>query len=263
MNYSADDEISLMELWNVLAKRKGLILAILLASVIAAGLLIFFTPPVYESRAVVQIGQIGQIEPSATLVKRLLEQHGARDERVADGKATAYVQAASVEKDTNLISITAQGPTPNAVQGYLAQVLDRLVKEHRQLFDNTQKEQQQYLNLMQVRTHEMGQAIGALDKSIRTVAIKDEALMVILAPEKSKLLEQRMALDQKQMELRMAMSELQSKPTALIKAPSLPASPVKPRPPLYFALAAILGLMLGVFSAFIVEFISKARKSQD
>ena len=263
---SSDDDVSLLELWGVLTKRKGLIFIILLSSVIAAVLLIFFTPPVYESRAVAQIGQIGQIgqiEPPVTLVKRLLEQHGehaVKDERVADGKALIYVQTASLEKDTNLVTITTRGPTPNAVQDYLSQVLDKLMKEHRRLFDNAQNEQQQYLNLIQVRSHEMSQVIEELDKGIRTITPKDEVLRAILSQEKSKLFEQQTALEQKQMELRMAMSEFKSKPTVLIKAPTLTADPVKPRPLLYFALAIGIGLMLGISGAFVTEFISKTRR---
>jgi capsular polysaccharide biosynthesis protein len=267
LKYFADDEISLMDLWNVLSKRKGLIFLILLASVITAGLLIFFTPPVYESRAVAQIGKIGkigQIEPVATLVKRLLEQYGVHelnDKQVVDDKTLTYIQTVSVEKDTNLISITMRGPTPKAAQNYLAQVLDKLMKEHRQFFDYAQKEQQQYLSLMQMRLHEISQTIDALDKGLRTVALKDLILRANLALEKSKLFEHRTVLEQKQMELRMAMSEFESKPTVLIKAPTLTSGPVRPRPLLYFVLAIGIGFMLGILSAFAVEFISKAQSS--
>ena len=58
----------------------------------------------------------------------------------------------------------------------------------------------------------------------------------------------------------MAMSALRSKPTTLIKAPTLNADPVKPRPLLYFAFAMGIGLMLGIFSALVIEFIGKMRR---
>lgn len=269
LGHPTDDEVSLMELWRVLTKRTGLILSILLMSLIVAGLFIFFTPPVYESRAVLQIGQIGQagqIESPAILVKRLIVQDKTDGGAAETGKARSFIQAASVERNTNLISITARGPAPRTTQEYLARVIETVMQEHRKLSDFAQKEQQQSLNLLQVRGHEINQAIDAFEKDVRALArqsasadVASPYVITAFAQERSRLFELRMQIEQKQRDLHIAMSELQSKPTALIKAPTLSADPIKPRPLLYFALAIGLGLMLGVSSAFVAEFISKAR----
>lgn len=264
----SDDDVSLLELWSTLTNRKGVILAILLISLITAGLFIFFTPPVYESRAVLQVGQVGQagqLESPAVLAKRLMTQDDMDREKTTIGKFSPFIQTAFVEKETNLISIIARGPTPDATQGYLAHVVAGVMREHQELFDLARKERQQSLDRVQLIGHDLNQALAANEKEIGiwvrqpVSAGEVSALRVYFASEKSKLLEQRALLEQRQTDLRMAMS-FHSKPTTLIKAPTLAVDPVKPRPLLYFALALGIGILLGIFSALVIEFIGKARR---
>lgn len=265
------DDGSLLELWIVLTKKKGLILTVLLISLVVAGFSIFFTPPVYESRAVLQIGQIGQIgqiESPAVVTKRAVVQEDVDRGKTTTDKARPFIQTAFLEKDTNLISIIARGPTPEATREYLVQVVEKVIHEHQELFDLARKKQQQSLDLMQMRSQSLNQMIAANEKEMAALAKQSlnantfSALgTYILASERSRLFEQRMQIEQKQTELRVAMSALQSKPTTLIKAPTLSTDPVRPRPLLYFAFAIGIGLMLGIFSALAIEFINKARMS--
>lgn len=274
---SPDDEVSLVELWGVLARRKVLILAVLLVSLLIVGFFVYFTPRTYESRAVLQIGrvtqmaqigqvvQMAQIEPPATFVKRVMVQHGAENGGAESGKADSFIQAAFVEKDTNLVAIVARGPSPDAVQEYLTQVIGKLIDDHKNLFDGVRNELQNSLHIMQVRGHGINQAIATNEKEMGILARQPTGANTIttigaylITSERSKLLEQRLLVEQKQTELRMAMSELQSSPTTLLKTPTLPADPVKPRPLLYFLLASGIGLAMGIFIAYVMEFARRA-----
>lgn len=276
---SPDDEVSLVELWGVLARRKVLILAVLLVSLLTAGFFVYFTPRTYESRAVLQIGrvtqmaqigqvvQMAQIEPPATFVKRVMVQHGADNGGTESGKADSFIQAAFVEKDTNLVSIVARGPSPDAAQEYLTQVIGKLIDDHKNLFDGVRNELQNSLHIMQVRGHGINQAIATNEKEMGILVRQPSGANTIttmgaylIASERSKLLEQRLLVEQKQTELRMAMSELQSSPTTLLKTPTLPADPVKPRPLLYFLLASGIGLAMGIFITYVMEFARRAVK---
>lgn len=254
----SDDDVYLLELWHTLTRRKGVISVVLLVSLIAAGLSIFLVSPVYESRAVLQIGQIGQIgqvESPTVLTKRILVQDDADQGKAATAKTRAFIHSAFLEKETNLVSIIARGSTPEAAREHIAQVVAKVIHEHQELFDLARKKQQQSLDLLQMRSQSLNQMIAANEKEMAALGT------YILASERLELLEQRMLIEEKQMELRATMSALQSKPTTMIKAPTLSTDPVRPRPLLYFALAIGIGLMLGIFGAFAVEFISKARMS--
>ncbi len=261
-----DDDVSAPELWSALIGSKALILTILLISLITAGLFIFFTPPVYESRAVLQIGQMSAdrpIESPAVLTKRVMLQDDMDGGKTAMGRARPFIQTAFLEKDTNLISVIARGPAPDATQEYLAQVVARVMHEHQKLFDLARKEQQQSLNLIQMFVHRLNHEIAANEAKEISILARQPAgadAIIALRDEKSKLLESRQRRLVEQMDLRMAMSALRFKPTTLIKAPALNADPVKPRPLLYFVFAMGIGLMLGIFSALVIEFISKTRR---
>lgn len=264
----SDDDVRLLELWSTLTNRKGLISAIVLMSLVTTGLFIFFTPPVYESRAVLQVGQIGNAGPPESpyvLAKRLMTQDDLVRGKTTIGKFSPYLQTAFVEKETNLISIIARGPDPGTTQGYLADVIARVMREHQELFDLARKERQQSLNQLQSIGHDVDRALAANEKELGVwvrqpvMAGQVSALRVYFASEKSKLLEQRALLEQRQTDLRMAML-FHSKPTALIKAPTLAVHPIKPRPLLYFTFAMGIGLMLGILCAYAAEFICKARR---
>jgi hypothetical protein len=119
---------------------------------------------------------------------------------------------------------------------------------------------------MRLRIRDLGEAISTLDKNMRgliqqpTNTNADASLLrIYLAPEISRLSEQRIMIEQKQWDLRIAMSEFQSRPTTLITPPSLPTEPVKPQPWLYFSLAISIGLTLGILSALVMELIGKKR----
>jgi LPS O-antigen subunit length determinant protein (WzzB/FepE family) len=118
---------------------------------------------------------------------------------------------------------------------------------------------------MQVRGHGINQAIATNEKEMGILARQSTGANTVttmgaylITSERSKLLEQRLLVEQKQTELRMAMSELQSSPTTLLKTPTLPADPVKPRPLLYFLLASGIGLAMGIFIAYVMEFARRA-----
>ena len=68
-----DDEISLLDLWQILLRRKWWVLGAPLLAVIAAAVAVTFMKPQWEATAAIQIGVVGQavIEPSARVVARV------------------------------------------------------------------------------------------------------------------------------------------------------------------------------------------------
>lgn len=230
-------------------------------------------PRAYESRAVLQIGKIAQFGPSgqtgyieqpAVLVKRMVVQHGMENGEPATNQPSSFLHNAHVEKDTNLVSIVARGSTPHAAQEYLSQVIERLMHEHNELFGQARKELQSSLALLQERGHDLKRFIASYEKGTHTMErlptgakLPSDLGTYIVVSEKTKLFEQLVHVEQKQMDLRMAMSELQTKPTIVIKTPTLLTELVKPRPLLYFFLAIVIGLAIGVFIAYAMEFLRR------
>lgn len=71
-----DDEISLIDLWRTLVARRKVVAGVFMATMLATGAYLLLTPPVYESRVIVQVGQEGvPLEDLAVFQQRLLADH--------------------------------------------------------------------------------------------------------------------------------------------------------------------------------------------
>jgi len=260
----SDADVNLLKLWRTLAKRKGVVFAVLLISLIVAGFSIFLAPSVYESHAVLQIGRTenpGLVEIPSTVAKRVMVQDDLSQDQTATGNAHPFVYSAFVHKTTNLVSIIARGPAPDVTRNYLAQVVEKVIHEHQELVDLALKQKQQSLDLIQKRVQLLE---GILEDQKKIAQMTNNPLDPLIQKQNtdSGVSTQLNIFENQQMQIehQRAMSALILKPTTLIKAPTLSVVPVKPRPLLYLALAIGIGLMLGVFGALATEFISKARR---
>ena len=79
-----DDEISLIELWDILVKRKAVIALCFLLCVAGGAAFAYLQAPVYEASVKIRIGQVavtqpgssGQLENADELSSRLIALHG-------------------------------------------------------------------------------------------------------------------------------------------------------------------------------------------
>ncbi len=261
-NYQ-EDEVGLIDLWRVIVKRKKMIIASMLSVLVVVVLWMAITKPVYESRAVLgvgQVGQVGQVEAPQLLVQRLKEEYRVKDESEGVTKLPAIKEVKTMEKTLpNGVEITAQAHNAEEARQFLAGVMAKVIRQHQKLFTMARDEQQKQLEMLQKRRDDIEQILLLVRHRMSTTAGSDAALAGLLTLEQERLLQQLPQIEQQQVALRLAMSELQSKPTVLLRQPTLPVKPAKPKPALYLALAAVLGLMLGVFGAFFAEFVGKVR----
>ncbi len=261
-----DDEISLIDLWRVVIKRKKMIIGSLLLTLLLVGAWLAITKPVYESRAVlgigqvVQMGQVVQVEASQLLVQRLKEEYRVKDESEGEQKFPMIKEVKTMEKSLpNGVEIIAQAYEPQVAQKFLTDVVTKVIKKHRTLFDIGRTEQQRQLDSLQNEHDRIEQALSLIEHRVSSLVGSEASLAGLLTLQKDLLLQRLPQIEQQQIVVRLAMSELQSRPTTLLRQPTLPINPVKPKPVLYLALATVLGLMLGIFGAFFAEFVGKTR----
>jgi len=264
---TSDDEISLVDLWIVLVEHKWLILGIALATLGAAAALGSLKTPMYESRAVIEVGRLGgsqpdqatQVESPAMLVERLREEY-----RVGDGSegavAPPFVKDVSLVKGTNTVNLTVRDLSPEGAQRYAAEVTERILGQHDALFTQAFAAQRARLESLRDQLQAFDAQIASLTEHIASLRENNPAQSAILAVEKGSLLAERPLLEQQHAQLELGLSGMSSQPTRLIREPTLPANGVNDdRMSLYLALGLVLGLMLGAFVAFLAEFLSRAR----
>lgn len=259
----ADDEINLIDLWRVLGRRKALVLVMPVLSLLVAAIYLLIAPAVFESRAVIQVGQVGQVgqvEAAAVLVQRLKEQY-----RVDDKDPTPEIPRVteiSLDKKGpgNVVTLLAQDHSAEGAQKLLAQAVQALLAEHAKLYNQAMNIWRQRLQFLAKQIQTLNGHIEKLNARIDAMRKQDAAQAAILAIERGKLLTEALGLEAGYTALQLAMSDIQSQPTKLLRESTLPDRQTKPKPKLVLVLALVLGFMLGIIAAFIAEFLAKARQ---
>lgn len=267
--YYQDQEIDLVDLWLVLRRRRALFFGMVLAALAIAIALIIFMPPVYESRAVLQIGQVGgvgkesgamPVEPPGILVERLNEEYRVNDKSEGEREFPLIASVTLNKGQQNIVTITARAHSVDDAQRYLATVVGKVQREHEQWLQEAVKQQHTRLDVLGNRMTLSHQHMEALNDSIARLKVSDPLQAAVLLQEKSKFLQELPSMEQEQALLNLSLSRLQTLPTRFLREPTTPISPERPRPVLYLSLALIIGIILGAMAVFIAEFITNARQ---
>jgi LPS O-antigen subunit length determinant protein (WzzB/FepE family) len=264
---SSDDEINLHDLWKVLAKRKKLIIGLFLISVIAAAVISLLTPKVYRGVSVLQIyaKDFTAIYDEDSAEEDIL---GAEDVVVGIGQFDREkIKAFCPENASSIIDIElealkqSQDKMQITVDAKNRESIPQIMEEfisciNKQPFIQRVTEQIR-ANLMN-RKQELSALVeeGELMKR-RFEKLLREGKMTILA---FNPLEVRTMISEQKMEL-FTIEQYLKNPVGLVQMGGIfvPEKPVKPRIKLNIALAGILSIFAGVFLAFFLEFLSKAK----
>jgi hypothetical protein len=107
----------------------------------------------------------------------------------------------------------------------------------------------------------MDKQIRQLNELISRTRKLDAAQAAVLAVEKSRLVGEVPKIEDRISTLQFYLTRLYTFPTQVIRKPTIQNSPVKPEGKLYIGISVVLGIILGVFAAFFIEFVSKLRSS--
>ncbi|HRQ59891.1 MAG TPA: Wzz/FepE/Etk N-terminal domain-containing protein [Azoarcus taiwanensis] len=258
-----DDEISLLELWQILARRKALILACFVLCLAGGAAFAFLKAPVYEASVKLRIGQVqgngGLLENAEELSSRILAQYG---EDVATGvkRERPFITTASVQKGvTTTVQLTAEGDSPEDAARLLDDVVKGVQKTHTTMFEDNLKPIAERLKSLDEQRTALQQQYADLTQLAEKLKDRDNVQASLLMIERSPITN---SLDQQATErlrLSQQMTPPATRPTELIGEITAPAKPSKPKKALVLALAAVLGMMGGVMLAFVAEFVAKAK----
>lgn len=259
----ADNEIDIVSLWRILVKRKSIVLIAFILSFLGAILYLLFTPPVFESRAVLQVGQAGQagqLEIPAVLVRRLNEKYRINDKSII--VKMPKVTGVSFDKKgaNSVITLLAQDYSAKGAQQYLAREIQELLGEHLIPYNHAMDIQHKRIQSLEKQISAVNAYIEELSSHIEAVRKQDPAQGAILAVEKGKLLTDIPGLEAQHVALQLALSDIQSQPTKVMLNPTFSERQTKPKSKLLLALAIVFGLFVGIIAAFFVEFINKQRQ---
>ncbi|WP_345793228.1 hypothetical protein AAG895_17380 [Thauera sp. JM12B12] len=142
-----DDEIRLLELWQILAGRKGLILACFTLCMAGGAAFALLKAPVDEASVKLRIGQVKvddaappmMLENTDELSSRILAQYG-EDVATRAKRERPFIITASVQKGVmTTVQLTAEGDTPEDAARLLDEVVKGVQKAHMAMFEGNLK----------------------------------------------------------------------------------------------------------------------------
>ncbi len=240
----------MIDLWLVLVRRRWWFVGTLLVVMSVVVALLMLTPSLYQSRAVIRIGQIANVNGSGQTT--LLESPD-----VLASKLRSAPHVTDVEPSGNgaLVTVAAQGHSPKQAQGFLASALRNIQNDLQQRFDQAMSRSRSYKASLNGQLGEL----QSINQQLAKAANSGQKTASTLTASRVDLLQQIGEIQTHIANVQQSMTPPQSIPTELIQKPNLPAKRTSPNVKLMVVLGLLAGIVLGVFTAFSIEFLHRAR----
>jgi len=280
-----EEEIDLREYINVLLKRKGIIILIFLIAVITAALVSYFAlSPVYQSSVVFSIALvdnrppttiIAQVENNVPVIKihealevinsnLILDEVAKRSSlNISSDQLRTRVEVENL-KNTNFIKVSVGADSPEKAK----ELAENIVKV---FIEKNQNKYTEKIKLIEKRIKILEREIAEFEKSIQEI---DTAMKKITASrnlsESERYFQTSVLLNSSSNERNLynnliyQINTLQERLNncqdfGIISYAQLPIEPIKPNKKLNILIAGVLGLFVGIFVAFFLEFWQKGK----
>ena len=267
-----EEEINLREYINVLIKRKGVIILIFLFAVIAAALVSYFTlSPVYQSSAVFSVAKIdGRPLINITEALEIMKSNVVLDEVInrMGLKETAKQLSSQINTEslggTNFIKVSVEHDTPEKAKSLVENIIEVFIKQNQAEYQEQVKLIEDRLKVLEEQVAEFEKNIQEIEKAKKKIAVTEELSEGERQFQTSLLLNSSVTerelyntLTDQANSLKASLKDYED--FKIINYAQLPAAPFKPNKKLNILIAGVLGLFIGIFVAYFMEFWQKGK----
>jgi len=276
-----EEEIDLREYINVLLKRKGIIILIFLIAVITAAVISYFIlTPIYQSSVSFQVNTEYTKQPyyypssysnpyiSDILVlltsDSILEE---ATERINLGynfiKIKEKVEATNI-KDTNIITLTMEDEDPKIAKDLANSIVEVFMEKNQSIYDEKRKIVEENLKIYEEQLKDIERNIIEIEKTKQKVSsstgISDVEKLFQTSLLLNSLVTERNSRNFLISKISSIKEDLMNyKGFKIISSATEPTTPIKPNKKLNILIAGVLGLFVGIFVAFFLEFWQKGK----
>ena len=267
-----EEEIDLREYINVLLKRKGIIILIFLIAVITATLVSYFAiSPVYQSSMVFSVAKIeGRPVINITEALEIIKSNVLLDEVInrMDLEETAKQLSSQITtenlKSTNFIEISVVTSSPEKAKSIVKNIVEIFIKQNQSEYREKVKLIENRLKILEEQIAEFEKNILEIEKTKKKIAATEELSEGERQFQTSLLLnssvtERSLYYDLSNQANNLKASLKSCEDFKIINYAQLPAVPIKPNKKLNILIAGVLGLYIGIFVAFFLEFWQKGK----
>jgi len=243
------EEVDLRDVFNVLIRKKKIIVFCAAAGLAAALVANAVLPRVYRAQIKIEAGSFeepaGKVEESVgkTILLADIAQLKDKIEQGAYGandKSSCTLKAAAAS-GSNVVAVTAECADPSAAKNLLSQVAQNIIAEHDKTIAARRQTIEDQVKNYQANAEEIKNSFQySADRSCSTERYLAASTL------KNRIIE-----------LEFALSRLDG--TAVVLAPTVSETPVKPNPGLNVSLGLVLGFFAGIFAALAKNWWSNAK----
>lgn len=251
-----DDEIDLRDIIVVLWNYRKLIVGIFLASVLIGAVISFVITPVYQVQAKISLGNYaadpdsGQPLMIPEAAREILISSDFQEEAWGSGINAGALNITPVE-NTNILQISLETSEPE--QG--EELLNKLIAQFNERTDEQYERSIELINddlqRTEIELQEINKSIDQTRELLENTSVS-QIQQAGLLDTLSRFLEQRDKLLDKKLESEQKLNSIEG--MEVLEKPETSSSPVRPNKKLNIAVAGVLGLMVGVFGAFTVDY---------
>jgi hypothetical protein len=251
-----NDGINLYDYWQVIVKRKKLIIGMFLISVIGAAVISLLTPKIYRGETVLKL------TTNELTAKELISVIGGRLETVLPKNyhLVDEMKLRELKDPSDKLEVSIYSKNSEKIPDVVAELIEYIKKNYlikRNVEQQKEKvlRQSEEISILIEKTNEL---IKAFQKMLDGGKLKEMYLPNLLA---SIFELNRKASDLKIEKLTLEQTLSNVTGVVLIEQPYVLATPVKPKIIPNIELAAVLGLFAGILLAFFLEYAGKSRRN--
>lgn len=267
-----DDEIDLRDIFSILWKRRLLIIGIFAVSVLMAGVISFTMPSVYRVSSIVAMGNFEDpvYTTQASAKSIMLSDQFLMDvfQQLPNSTMSDFrkfkggIKVEPVKDSDRLIEISAE--TPDRGEGKKA--VEKMVLLYANLSENSYNKYEKILSdqltttqqRLEILDLEINQTRSALQDSLSSSSVLAEIGFSRAMDRLNSLEAQKSALMDRSLDLQKQLQLLRN--LEVVSPAGEPVSPIGPRRVLMVVIAGMLGLMVGIFAAFLRESLARPAK---
>lgn len=242
-----DDELSLLDICKFISHGKTIIIVTTGISILVAMAYLWQASPVYEGKSIIKVGMIGGIGPveDPTVLKQRLKNE--------------YQVAEKVNFDGMYVTILMHAYSKEKLKIQLEEITKKLLQEHNAIYNSILSIQEKKYKSLEKQINDTRSLIVELEKQIDILRETEPVQAAILSLEQSRLIQTLPGLEEKLTSIDLDVSEARSAPTKIIDGFIVSDEPGKRNAVIVMTSSLVVGIVIGLFIAFLNSFLHRIK----
>jgi uncharacterized protein involved in exopolysaccharide biosynthesis len=269
-----DDEISLLEILNILREQWKWVVGLAVLAPIIALAVSLTIPSLYQAEVLLQVGRVPSgsgsgsapvssvdIEAPSQLAQRVSS--GGFAVRLKDQVHDSFSLKVVEVKNTRLLRLEARADTPEKAREGLEKSITLIQADHSEAVRDARKSVEDAIRNAREELQSVTRSIEQLNKSViaMTPARQDPISALLLTQTQNQLISQRIELVNRLSALESALSAQNTQLTRAAEPIQAGSTPVYPKTQLILVIALLAGGFAGMLMAFLVNALKNAKKA--